>query len=90
MNVGTIMNSATTDFFYSSLNTILLNLPAHYGSFISLFSNITGNKLKAFCFSNRFKAPEQKSAGWWVGISLGWLIRFGLLILLALKLKKKE
>jgi hypothetical protein len=90
LNLQSVRNSPTTDFFYAGFNTILFNFPAHYGSFIGLFSKTTGNQMKMFCFSNRFKAPVHKSSGWGYGSFIGWLVRLGLLVFLVLKIKNSE
>lgn len=90
LNLQAVRNSPTTDFFYASFNTILFNLPAHYGSFIGLFSKSIGNELKILTFTNHFKAPVQKSSGWGAGLIVGWLVRISLLVFLIMKIRNSN
>jgi len=75
------------DFFNATLNTIIFNFPAHYGSFIKVFDKKSGKELILKSFSNRFKKPSYPTSGWIVGQILGWGLRLGLLIFIAYKIK---
>lgn len=82
-----VYGTETGDFFNATLNTVLFNLPAHYGSFIILFEEKSGNELILKSFSNRFKKPRNPTSGWTVGQVFGWGIRLSLLIFIAYKIK---
>jgi hypothetical protein len=73
------------DFFGSLSNTIIFDIPAHYGSFIKLFNEQKGNRIILNTFSNRNKKPVNPTAGWSIGLILGWIIRIGLVIFVYLK-----
>ena len=44
-----------SDFFSATLNTIIFNLPAHYGSFVKVFHEKYGKELILKSFINRFR-----------------------------------
>lgn len=83
-NLGpqTLYQSAYKDFSGALFNTTLLNLPAHYGAFISIIDVDLGNRFKSFSFSNRFKKPSNTGFGWTLGLLFGWGIRILLLVYL--------
>jgi len=83
-----LSGSIIGDFLDATLNTVLFNLPAHYGSFISMFDEQNGKRLKLYSFSHRFKKPAHPTSGWIVGQVFGWIIRIGLLVLIILQIRK--
>lgn len=73
------------DFFGSLSNTIIFDIPANYGSFIKLFNEQKGNRMILNTFSNRNKKPVNPTAGWSIGLVLGWILRIGVVLLVYLK-----
>ena len=80
--------SGVQEFTHATLNTIFLNLPAHYGAFISVFDEDLGRDLILYSFSHRYKKPTYSTFAWTAGVVLGWLLKIVIIVIIIWAIKK--
>jgi len=83
-----IYESNGKNFYSAAINTIILDIPGHYGSFIGLFNKNMGNEMILYSFSNHFPKPSKPTNAWTIGLFVGWSLRLAVLIFLILKIRK--
>lgn len=78
----TVFSDPVTDVFNSFFNTVLLDLPASYGTLILLFNAELGQKLILIGYSLHVDQPINPTYGWTIGLIAGWIARIWFLVYL--------